>query len=327
MKNLRNKVILSGIVLLFAFIATIGTTYAWFTVSQTSTVEDITLSVSAANNMLILPYDKDINYVADGSGHSETDGVGNYDLLSSDNYDTSLTQAEIEAAGYEVSTYGMLPATVVTPGYGGFDGSTLASINLSTRELTTLTEATNFNSTSSTTGYAVKLQFWLYVTSSNSTEVIELNDLSITTVDGNTDLQDSVANAVRMSIWSENNTWDGSGAQVSGTPTQSVIFGNDNDYDFDFSGTPNEETNNTIQAVATAASGSATLKTDLEAAVYTSTSIIKATDKDIFTITAGTPTLVSVLIYIEGWDVHAGNNIALSDFVIAFGFKAGTADA
>ncbi|MDD4070600.1 MAG: hypothetical protein PHF05_09180, partial [Candidatus Izemoplasmatales bacterium] len=261
MKNLRNKVILSGIVLLFAFIATIGTTYAWFTVSQTSTVEDITLSVSAANNMLILPYDEDINYVADGSGDSFTDGVGNYDLLSSDNYDTSLTQAEIEAAGYAVSTYGMLPATVVEPGYGGFDGRTLASINLSNRELTTLNEEENFNSTSSTTGYAVKLQFWLYVTSSNSEEDIYLNNLSITNGDGNTYVQNSVANAVRISIWSENNTCDENGARVSGLPTESVIFGNDNDYDFDFSGTPNEGTNNTIQAVATAASGSATLET------------------------------------------------------------------
>ena len=53
MKSLRNKVILSGIVLVFAFIATIGSTYAWFTVSQTVSVDTMNLNVSAADNLAI----------------------------------------------------------------------------------------------------------------------------------------------------------------------------------------------------------------------------------------------------------------------------------
>ena len=92
MKGLRNKVILSGIVLLFAFIATIGSTYAWFTVSTQTTVEGVSLQVTAADNLLI----RAKNYTDDSAFMA--------DQLNPIYWSTSLTRSELVTAGYLGST-------------------------------------------------------------------------------------------------------------------------------------------------------------------------------------------------------------------------------
>ncbi|MFA5698090.1 MAG: hypothetical protein WC888_06695, partial [Candidatus Izemoplasmatales bacterium] len=57
MKSLKTKVILSAIVLMFALVATIGSTYAWFTVSNTVSVSSIQMNVGTQEGLLIRAYD------------------------------------------------------------------------------------------------------------------------------------------------------------------------------------------------------------------------------------------------------------------------------
>ena len=91
MKALKTKVILSGIVLVFAFIATIGTTFAWFTISTTATVESMELNVSAAENILVKPY-------VIGSDEGEASQYSS--LTNPANYYTTLSNDHLINAGY-----------------------------------------------------------------------------------------------------------------------------------------------------------------------------------------------------------------------------------
>ncbi len=67
MKQLKTKVIMSAFVLLFALVATIGSTYAWFTVSNEVAVQSIDLDIITADSLLI--------QVQDDSGDSEAVGL------------------------------------------------------------------------------------------------------------------------------------------------------------------------------------------------------------------------------------------------------------
>jgi hypothetical protein len=304
MKALRTKVILSGIVLVFAFIATIGTTFAWFTVSQTATVETMQLNVTTADSLNIMPYVDGYGYTNDVQ---ETSGV----LLAS-NYDTSISVAELNTAGYDVENYLLQPATVIDPGYTAFSGAsgrTLSIIDLADRDLTLTTDK------NATDGVYIELKFWLFYQGENA-ETVELNTLDITPSAGNNAAQDDVVNAIRLSIW------EGEAGAVSGpqTPSDAVIFGLDNDYGYNFSGTANEDAvvGNELQPTATIQGGDANLAADASAATNT------ALTTDIFEIDPGVATLVTVLIYLEGWDAETTNDISLADFTIEFGFKLGT---
>lgn len=68
MKSLRNKVIMSAIVLAFALVATIGSTYAWFTVSSTVSVSSLTLNVQAGESLLIKVDDNYTRYYYNALG-------------------------------------------------------------------------------------------------------------------------------------------------------------------------------------------------------------------------------------------------------------------
>ena len=87
MKNLRNKIVLSGLVLLFALVATIGSTFAWFTVSDTVDVQTMNLNVKSSESLLIRVY------------NGETTGVaGDATLLDAGTYYASISSALISAA-------------------------------------------------------------------------------------------------------------------------------------------------------------------------------------------------------------------------------------
>jgi hypothetical protein len=53
MKQLKTKVLLSAFVLIFALVATIGSTFAWFTVATTVNVETMQLNVQSQDSLLI----------------------------------------------------------------------------------------------------------------------------------------------------------------------------------------------------------------------------------------------------------------------------------
>lgn len=70
MNSLRRKVRLSAIVLMLALFTTLGSTFAWFTVSNTVTVGSIDLNVKTSPSLLIRVYDEDAYYFAGAVGAS-----------------------------------------------------------------------------------------------------------------------------------------------------------------------------------------------------------------------------------------------------------------
>lgn len=324
MKALKTKVILSGIVLVFAFIATIGTTFAWFTVSQTATVDTMTLNVTSAEGLGIIPVDA-TNFADPTTGYINDGSGANNDLGTAANYEPLIEVSDLFGASYNIGPtavdgWRVSPATVVTTAYDGYD---LKDLNyLSDLAARTLASATANNAD----GNYLELKFWVYLQGEEDEEFsLELIDTSsITSTAGNTTNQSDISDSLRMVVWADDTDYG-----TAGTEGDALIFGNSVDYDYIFSG--DFATGNNTLSSNEAVAG------DLDD--LTNTPLTSTTDHfdlvtytgngnptDIFTITTNTPTLVTVLIFVEGWDQEATNNISLAQFDIKFGFQIGTTD-
>jgi len=301
MKGLRNKVILSGIVLLFAFIATIGSTYAWFTVSSQTTIESMQLNVTAADNLLLRPAthgaEETLNYLQDASNYSTFITV--QDLIAAgylyDSYTGTYGEADFEGTGQ----WRLQPSTVLAPTTSRF--SWLENVNNRTYSAAS---ANDYN------GQYILLDFWL-LSQSETPQIIQLSNFSINSYEetsgdlGNTTEQEFVQNAVRLGVWLDDSDHGGTEATGEG---DMYLFGNDTDYSFTFveGMTGYDDT--------VAANNVAPSTTGFTVNTTTSTS-------DLYTVNFNVPTLVRVAIYIEGWDAQASNDIILATFQVAFGFK------
>jgi len=204
MKSLRNKVILSGIVLLFAFIATIGSTYAWFTVSSSTQIETMQLNVTAADNLLLR--------VKTGAA-GETLSF----LQDASNYKTYIEVADLIAAGYlqdDVDTpWRLQPSTVLS------DVSRMTYLPNILNRTYVAAIPNDYN------GQYIHLEFWL-LSQSEDDKIIQLSDFAIDAegIGSNTTEQAFVENAVRLAIWLDDTTHGGVGAVGEGTM---YLFGND----------------------------------------------------------------------------------------------------
>ena len=332
MKALKTKVILSGIVLVFAFIATIGTTFAWFTVSQTATVDTMTLNVTAEENLVIRLRDF-------SGGTFETTPT---DLTDVSKYKTTLTVQDLYQKGYLAEsftgTYGtfepvdpwrLQPSTIINPGYTVVNGTTLSVISNIDDVDRTLTAATPNNDLA---GDYIEIQLYLY-NQSLETQYIEMTDISIdATVAGENLLvgQADVANAVRISVFE---------GEKSGTPGTAYIFGNDIDYTYEF--LPNIAGHSTVNSALFTADFTFNQLSDLTTnnpvgtlpsthfdlgSYDEGTEIAPNNMQDILIMSAESSALVTVYIYVEGWDAEASNSIINSYFNITFGFKFGQQD-
>jgi hypothetical protein len=309
MKSLRNKVILSGIVLLFAFMATVGSTYAWFTVSQSVSVSEMNLSVSAADNLVIL---------------AATNGQDGTFLRQATNYETTITNQMLYDAGQlgeeDVETpgtynhYQMQPVSVVTKTAGDDypvpEGKSLY--------YTTSADPTTYSAAieNSLSGHYIELTFWV-LSQAPDVRDFNLSSISITAEDQD-GAREEIAEAVRVSMWLDDTTY-ATTEYPSVATTDAKIFGNDTNYSFDFL---EGETGGTLAEyydAATSTSNGAGYVTDLETAVndITGFSGLKIDD-----IQNSLPTLLTVLIYIEGWNSFADNDIAEANFDISFTFSS-----
>jgi len=303
MKSLRNKVILSAIVLGFALIATIGSTYAWFTVSNTVTVESMQLNVLASDSLLIKVDDP-----------TTTDDDSSTNLTE---YKTVLTNADISAY-YAFSTFKLSPVTAIQSGYATVNPSLL--MNMAVGDETNYTRAltaTVLGDKNTASGKYIELTFWAYSASATSQEVV-LQDLAINLTEiTQTAARDDVINAIRLGVW----TGDGS--------TNTHIYGLDHDYAFAFtSGLPGYYDGDPVVAGAfnSIAASTYTLVPETDK-FYTTTgsdSTVQVSTKTeattVFTLASQTPTLVTVRIYVEGWDASATNDIISAAFNISFKF-------
>jgi hypothetical protein len=335
MKGLRNKVILSGIVLMFAFIATIGSTYAWFTVSTETSVEALDMKVTTADNILIR--------AKHTRGSVETSFES--DPLNLTYWTTGLDQDMLADAGYLYETisgsidtldlaysdpWRLKPATVIQDGYTAYNAKTLSYLDSLTdvdRSLTEITELEVPALYNDYTGYYIKLELYL-LSQAEEARVIEIDPLVTSIYAENDDSNlDIVANATRISIWLDDNVLSNPTPQTEGS---AFIFGNDTDYGYTFTGEGEVNSGSSLGTGGVFNSLSDLISTeafltdsviDIDA-TYTTGQDIEHT-ADLFTIQPFTPTLVSVLIYIEGWDAQTTNAIVNALFNISFGFKFG----
>ncbi|MDD3478344.1 MAG: hypothetical protein PHP32_05660, partial [Candidatus Izemoplasmatales bacterium] len=306
-----NKVILSAVVLAFALIATIGSTYAWFTVSNTVNVEAMTLNVQSSDSILI---------------RVDNPAVVEDNLTDLSTYKTTLTNADITSI-YNFVNWKLQPVTAIQDGYTTVDPSVLNTMAVGdtnyTRDLVATVDGTDKNQT---TGKYIELTFWLYSTSATAQDII-LQDLSVSSNVANSSTQAAVVNAVRFGVWASGQT--------------PLIYGLDNDYDFAFTnGLPGYWDTAVVDAVPGTDEFNALTELDgghpfldannvfyaSNATTWAASITAGAADASklnadvIYTLPSETPTLFTVRIYVEGWDEQTTNDIIAAAFSISFKF-------
>jgi hypothetical protein len=313
MKALKTKVILSGIVLVFAFIATIGTTFAWFTVSQTATVESMTLNVTAEDSLLI-------QVAADNSSYTDAP------VLASE-YQTNVSNADIDALYTGFESYRLRPVTAVSEYYDTtavaltpFDLRTIATDDSKTINPENLGSDLN-----STTGRYIELKFFLlYQSADNSQADLILSSPSVQADNGTTEL-DNVIDAVRLGI------------QVTGTDGTTpytgseFIFGETNDFGFAYQsgddGYVDPENGltafNALDEIGMTDGTGALNGTNVSNASNVQTFATATTggsETVLATIFSGEQTMVTVRIFVEGWASATTDEIVEAFFDLGFGF-------
>nr|MDA3931920.1 hypothetical protein [Mycoplasmatota bacterium] len=306
----------------FAFIATIGTTFAWFTISETVAVDGINLQVTSSDNLLIR--------VDTGASTGVTDVFGTPAVDSVANYQSSLALTDITSVPkYSgIASWRMYPVTAIQSDYLTIDAKTLNEIDdtYATRDLSA---SSLVNSESG--GY-IELHFWLYSQASEARPV-ELVTTSITPNGSESAQLQDVAEAVRFGIWMFDDV------QPVG---DAFIYGNDTEFGFEFlvgqAGYSDATLFNALSDSGQTTDGTtsfipitnATTGELLPATVTNQERVLELTGNanttDIFTITAGVPTLVTVRIYIEGFDAQATNAVVNATFDLSLGFTFGTVD-
>jgi hypothetical protein len=217
----------------------------------------------------------------------------------------------LQAKGYLPSTnaWRLRPASI----YGG--GSTATAIALTYINNMEAVMAGNGTTPvptyaaavmNSESGHYIQIKLWL-LSQAGETQDLFLNDLTITSAAGNSSAQSIIANAVRVSFTFEDDEFDLSGEGYTATgASDTVIYGNDAD---------------TLYAIPTTSANVLLGTAPTAPAVVTPVSTTPA----LYQLYENVPTLVTINIYVEGWDEDANNDVILAGFNIAFGFTIANA--
>jgi len=300
MKSLKTKVILSAIVLVFAVIATIGSTYAWFTVSNVVTVNSFDVTVESSEALLMRVYDGETDsglaYDDAGYGWTLADFSNVLDMTDGDEYDdlglwrlspVTCFSGEDQTSGVYSTDYDTVGINALRKPTGKF---LTPDTDLAGRELGSGAAAAN-----TAGGGYIELKFWLLKPAGSNSNVVF--DYSIT--DGN-----------GVETW-EQSIWIGS---FDGT-TQ-TIFGDDLDLGFTWA-------NDTIPGYSGTLALNSIQGTDAQTALTAVTGVPAdgGTPSVITTLpTANIPELISVFIWAEGWDADTLNDIMGATFSITLEF-------
>lgn len=318
MNKMKFKVILAGLVLLFAIVASFGTTYAWFTVSNIVNIDSMTLTVESGESLLIRVYKGEYE------GDAAQDALDEASLLDASLYLNTLTITDIKAStkysGFD--SYRLVPVTAaVDDTYGALNGKELKTMSVLTKALT---ETATYNSSD---GDFIELKFW--VMAQVTDENIVLSDLSITVDPGTNllDAQDNVIDAVNLAAWKSQEK------AVAVITDEARIYSTNPDYGFAFtagmkgaSGYPGANAPYILTAQQiTDLLGDHSLFFGASTVGNVSTSTLTSATT-LASLSADTPTLITVRIYIEGWDAQMTNAILSSKFDISFGFTIKNAD-
>lgn len=340
MKALKTKVMLSAFVLLFALVATIGSTFAWFTVSNEVKVDQFELNVQTSDSLLIRVY------------NGETIAANLESLQNANTYSTNLTSDMIDVEdtvfegfrGWRLTPVTAVQFTDTNLTYTGLDPFKLSVLSLSNPLERTHTRVDNdapalLANRNNASGSFIELKFWV-MSQSVGTRNLYLHELLITSDTTATDNllpgQQNAANAVRLGVGAT------SGATTDHlTPETGYVFANflhtsaTEPYGFAF--IPGMRGHDTTASSALnaltqttpivnnhrlftttggdVANESKQVAVGSPLATYTGAGV-----QSITTLAANTPQLISVRIYIEGWDAYATNAIIAAKFKINFSF-------
>ncbi len=322
MKSLKSKVILSALVLIFALVATIGSTFAWFTVSNTVSTSNITLNVVSADSLLI----KLANY--DDTNAEATDlaqtNPANYSQL------VTLSDGNLTTAGYfsgaddSIADWKLQLLTAVQ--------STYATVSANPALLNTMNPLTNpdrelvndavFNS--STPG-GIQFKFWV-MSQSAANKFLRFSTLNLEGTHVSTDVNDALEQSARVSVYSSLSS--NGYIYMRNIPATALLASYD--YDFAFT-TANLDTYHSLAiygagpsllgfneiddlTLGLSGSGTALTASALAALGYGTTT------SNIITLVQNIPQMIIVTFWIEGWDAQSSNLINSAAFQADFKF-------
>lgn len=294
MHSLKKKVVLTSIIVLFALIATIGSTFAWFTLDFASTVNEVQLEVGSDISLLIM--------MDEGYDYNDPDDKILLDNAANTKYVTNLTTTMIQAV-YAYNNIKLSPVTTSADGLSFFKPRVL--------QPEYSTPAASASDDELNPGQYIEFSVWILSQVSNSN--VAIRNLQ-TTASNSIIFKNVVANAVRMSIQNQANNV--------------FIFGHDKDYTYSYRSDQfgyDSTLNSTYNSILP------TLAEDLEDlhAVYfitpgtpvpgVSASPVTAATT-VVSLTANVPQKLTIRIWVEGWDKDANNNIMSATLSVKFDF-------
>ena len=217
--------------------------------------------------------------------------------------------------------------------YGALDAKSLSTISVLNKTLAPTSLANQ------TDGTYVELKFWLLSQSSSDEEIV----LSNLVIEANNPLvaQNAVVNALRVAVWKQADAVL-NGSSIKGLNPEELdariysVGADGPDYDFAFAPgmlgyvgnydnpeTPNVEADaDPTEDYIPNASGFAAMHSLFYSATPVSgVSSALAGSTTITTLSPNTPALITVRIYLEGWDAQASNALLDSGFTISFSFQ------
>ena len=299
---------MSAFVLLFALVATIGSTYAWFTISDTVTVQSVDLTVTSEDSLLIRVWDTG----------DPAEGATSW---TADNFSNVITQSDITGTTqYAVfASYLLTPVTAAnTPLQSGgtdytlLDSDSLGTISISSPADRTISPATaNVTSEDSPTSGYIELKFWLM--SQATPAAVRLQTLTTSTSTGASQAlyvgTKATTDAIEK-IYPVDSDWGFSFADstVPGWIAQDTSHDNADETTF-WNSVPTGQNTGTgdfgrleLQSLESAPAGTATADT-------------------VINLAADTPEILTVRIWIEGWDAEATNAIMSDTFTLTLAFQ------
>lgn len=304
MNSLKKKVVSTSIIVIFALLSVIGSTFAWFTIDTSASVGDVELSIGTDVSLLIMMDFKD------GGGGYDYSNLADKAILdnpANTKYVNNLTSGIIRPL-YDYENIKLEPVTTE-------DGVNF----LRSRQHNS--DPASFSATEGSSGQFIQFSVWLLSQASNSTIAIRNLESTATNAIG---FKNQVRDAVRLSIQNY--------LPVEGANKGIYIFGKNKDYAFSYrqdqigydSVTP---ANNFIPALQQS------FLSSKHAAYFTTLSgettniagersiVLDSVNTDtIVTLTANVPQKLTIRVWIEGWDENANNNIMSALFTIKFDF-------
>jgi hypothetical protein len=285
--QLKRKVLAIGFVALFAFVTTIGATFAWFTIGGATNIEPVQLTVTSSTSLLIRMDNPDYDYA---------NGAGQAYYQNPSNYVSTLDTATILAA-YAYDNIRFRPVTTT-------NGTTITYRDPA--------EQIQPSSSVASEGDGQYIEFKVWIMSQSVSVVVALQDYNISATNANTNKND-VIESIRMSL-------------TAASTTLIYGIDKDYDFEFyvDDEGFDSVDEENNIapdgvpaalallHGVFNKTTGSGTLGESVAQNISGATSFI--------TLTANVPTQVTIRIWSEGWDVDSDNNIIRANFALGFTF-------